>query len=445
MSRIRFYLALWISKVLAVVIGLIAKGRGTNKPGEIALAIDPQFIKHIKGINPDKAVFITGTNGKSSTSNLLYHILSESGKRVIFNKGGANMTPGVAVPLLKSCSLFGRIKCDFIIMETDERYISRIRKQLPAKYLAITNIQKDQVQRNGEPSFIRGKIRDAITPEMTVFLNNDEPNSLSLTSAGAERAIRYSVARHERSFVKAKSFFEVTMPCPVCHSSLAFHSHNMENIGTFSCSSCGFKNDGEPDYRTTEVSFEDKHFVLNGNKYPFGCNRTEFLYSYTLAVSIALELGICEKDIQRTLETYDKNVGQGELHSLGKSGVRYFRIKQENSETLQSALSTLAADRKDKVIIMGLDEYIDFHPPYINGCYMFDCSFGALRDSGVEKCICTAPSLGRIAALRFLYDDFDPSLICTLPDSDEKTLEGALPEGFDGSVYLIEEIPFWKR
>ena len=440
----RFYLALWVSKVVALVIDLVAKGRGTNLPGAVALKIDPLFIRHVQGLNPEKTVFITGTNGKSSTTNLLYHILTKSGHRVISNLGGANMTAGVAVPLLKEASLIGKLKCDFMVMETDERYISRIREQLPAKYLAITNIQKDQVQRNGEPGFIRGKIREAIRPDMTVFLNCDEPNTLSMTTAGAARTIRYGAVPHSRSYVKETDFFAVTMPCPVCHSGLIFHRHNMENIGSYHCPDCGFSNEGNVDYLTTDVSFEGRQFVLNGTTYAFESNRTEFLYSYTLAAAIALELGVPETAVQQALSCYDRKVGQGEFHKVGKDQVRFFRIKQENSETLQSALNTIGSDAEPKTIIFGLDEYIDFYPPYINGCYMFDASLRSLRESGVKKCICTAPALGHLGALRFLYEGFDPDTVKLLPNSLEETLSGALAED-NGNIYLIEEIPFWKR
>ena len=120
-------------------------------------------------------------------------------------------------------------------------------------------------------------------------------------------------------------------------------------------------------------------------------------------------------------------------------------MKQENSETLQSAVNLLSSDKSPKTLIFGLDEYIDFYPPYINGCYMFDCSFHKLRESGVERCICTSPALGRCGALRFLYDGFSPNCIQVLPDSEERTLASALDEWDSDNIYLIEEIPFWKR
>jgi hypothetical protein len=58
----RFYLALYIAKVISKILHLVAKERGTIFPGMIALKIDPDFLSHVKGINSEKVVFVTGTN-----------------------------------------------------------------------------------------------------------------------------------------------------------------------------------------------------------------------------------------------------------------------------------------------------------------------------------------------------------------------------------------------
>lgn len=440
----RFYLALWASKAAACVIDLVAKGRGTNFPGVLALKIDPQFIRHIAGADPEKTIFLTGTNGKSTTTQILHRILSASGHRVISNLGGANMTAGVAVPLLKACSLTGKLRCDYIVMETDERYVSRIREQLPAKYLSIANIQKDQVQRNGEPSFIREKLRRTIRSDMTVFLNRDDPNALSLLDAGAAKVLRYGVAAHDRSYTKEDEFFAVTMPCPHCHSGIRFDSYNIDNVGAFRCPVCGFHNDDAPEYLTTHVSFEDKTFTLNGNTYSFHKNLPEFLYCYTQAVAIALELGIPAEQITRALAEYQADTTPWVSRRIGSREIRYLRMKQENPETLQAAVNFLRRDPSPKTIILGQDEYIDFYPPYINGCYLFDCTFRHLAEC-TQRCICTAPALGRSGVLRLLYDGFAPESLGVLPDSLEQTLSGESENEDAGNIYLIEEIPFWKR
>lgn len=441
----RFFLALWLSKALSRSIDVVAKGRGTNLPGAIALKIDPNFLSHFRGIDPEKTIFITGTNGKSTTTNLLNRVLTQAGYKVISNLDGANMTPGVAVPLLKSSSLTGRVNCDFLVMETDERYVARIRKQIPAKYLGITNIQKDQVQRNGEPSFIYNKIRQAIHSDMTLFVNGDEPNALSLADAAPEQTISYSVASHEHSFQKEDDFFAVSMPCPRCHSGLQFESYNLDNIGQFHCPVCGFAHASAPDYQARSISFPEEHFSIGDHTYPFHCNSAEYLYSYTLAAAIALTLGVDSSTIAQAFQGFRGLASRRTDHPLGSHNLKFFKMKQENAEALQSIINAIAGDKQDKVLLFSCEEYYWAFPPYLNVCFMFDCDFRYLLKSGIHRWFCISTGAAHISALRFLYDGFDPNTLELLPESTEAQLTAALKNISCENIYLMEEFPFWVK
>ena len=90
-----FKAALIYGKLINSAIRIIDSSRGSNKAGEMALAKCPDMIKHFKGIDPSKVVFITGTNGKSTTTNLINHIFTKSGYNVVCNLEGANLLPGI--------------------------------------------------------------------------------------------------------------------------------------------------------------------------------------------------------------------------------------------------------------------------------------------------------------------------------------------------------------
>ena len=70
----RFFLALYVAKFISLMLHLFAKNRGTILPGMFALKIDPKFLSHVKGIDSSKVVFVTGTNGKSTTTNLTMYL-----------------------------------------------------------------------------------------------------------------------------------------------------------------------------------------------------------------------------------------------------------------------------------------------------------------------------------------------------------------------------------
>ena len=227
----RFFRAIITGKIGNIAISMIDKSRGTIWAGKKALDIDPELLTHFTGVDPQRVIFVTGTNGKSTVSNMITHILRKKGYKVISNSEGANLTTGVAAALVKKVSLAGSVKADYCVFETDERYLARIREQLPCANLLVTNLQKDQVQRNGDPDFVYRKIADvAGRYGMRLFLNGDEPRSCSLADR-SDKVVFYGVNRHSQAFQKDQTF--VTLPCPKCHSRIRFSYYNNDGMGGF--------------------------------------------------------------------------------------------------------------------------------------------------------------------------------------------------------------------
>ena len=438
----RFYLALWAAKLCAVVIRLVAKDRGTNLPGELALKLDPKFVTHIKGLDPAKAVFITGTNGKSTSTNMIHHVLQHSGRAVTANLMGANLLSGVATALIADCTLGGRFKNEYVVMETDERFLKFIRAQLPAKHVCITNIQRDQCQRNGEPSYITARVSQALDKDATLFANADEPNALSLRDY-VGRTVTYGVAENALSFDKDDDFFSVGMACPKCHNPVRFSRYNVENIGPFVCPVCGFGGE-TPDYLAEDVDFEGKTFCVDGERYAMNFNTPYFVYSYVLAVAVARELSLSVEEIRSAMEAFKDIRGRIETRTLAGKEIHYIKMKQENPETLQSSLNLISQDKRDKIFMLGFDEYLDFYPPLNISYYPFYCDMRGLQRSGVSKCLIISETLARACALRFAYDGFDEKDLIPLPDNQEAHLAAALRELPGDRVYYVEEIPYFK-
>ncbi|MBO4920082.1 MAG: DUF1727 domain-containing protein, partial [Erysipelotrichaceae bacterium] len=80
-------------KVLAIVICKLAKtvgkrfGHGSSLPGKIALKICPDILSRIK--MPECVIAVTGSNGKTSTVEMIRSILEKSGKTVACNTEGS--------------------------------------------------------------------------------------------------------------------------------------------------------------------------------------------------------------------------------------------------------------------------------------------------------------------------------------------------------------------
>ena len=107
MGKLRFYFALWAAK-LSIVALKITKHNGTNFPGVLALKLCPDFLKYAD--KPKKIIAITGTNGKTTVSNMLLDMLTMDGKRVLNNKMGSNINSGIASSLIYGAGFFGKCK-----------------------------------------------------------------------------------------------------------------------------------------------------------------------------------------------------------------------------------------------------------------------------------------------------------------------------------------------
>lgn len=289
MKKIIFTLVLWMAKMILVLCKIFKK-QGTMISGKIATSIQKDFVKYFTNIDYSKTIFVTGTNGKSTTTNLISHTVKSAGKLVATNTEGANMMSGIATTLVKNSNLFGKFNKEFLILEIDERSLRSIHKVLPAVNLCISNLQKDQVQRNGDPDFIYRMFADTITKDMTLFVNNEEPRSRALEDY-AGKVIYYSMEKNEKTFIK-DDFYTVSLPCPKCNHKIEYDYYNVENIGNFKCTHCSYKSVENPEVYITDINYENKTFKYKDDTYEVTYINPFYIYNYALCIAICNQFNI---------------------------------------------------------------------------------------------------------------------------------------------------------
>ena len=187
MGKLRFLLALWLAK-LSVPALKITRHNGTDFPGSLALKLYPDFLRYVG--KPGTIIAVTGTNGKTTVSNLLTDLLEADGKKVLSNRSGSNITSGISTALLRGCDLLGRAKsCDMAVLEVDERASVRIFPYVKPDYVVVTNLTRDSIMRNAHPGYIADILTRSIPQTATMILNADD----LITCGVAPAVIFYNV------------------------------------------------------------------------------------------------------------------------------------------------------------------------------------------------------------------------------------------------------------
>lgn len=174
---------------LAILVGRAvralarARGGGSAIPGRIAMMIDPNFLEHTIGAIPGGVVFVTGSNGKSTTTAMLVALVRQHGWSVFTNPAGSNLPQGLASAVLADASLSGHLSAQIAILEVDEAYGPHIAQRLTPDSLVVTNLQLDQLNRFGEPERVWQMMRTVAEATRTTILVNDrEPALLALAT-----------------------------------------------------------------------------------------------------------------------------------------------------------------------------------------------------------------------------------------------------------------------
>lgn len=158
-----FHLALFISKLVKFIIKNLGFGSGYTWPGHVALKIYPKILSssHIKF--PKGLILISGTNGKTTTSKILSHLLESSGLTVTHNKTGANMVNGIVSTILLNMNFLGELSSDVGVFEVDEGNLPKVLGYLHPDVLILLNLSRDQLDRYGEVDIIFNNWKKAIS------------------------------------------------------------------------------------------------------------------------------------------------------------------------------------------------------------------------------------------------------------------------------------------
>ena len=397
----KLFFSILLCKILRVLLKII--GKGSSFPGQIVLKLFPNVLSKIK--LPKYVIAVTGSNGKTSTVELIYNILSNNGFRVAYNYEGSNQIEGVATLLLNDCSLSGKCKSDVCLLEIDERYAEKIFKHFNPTHLIVTNLFRDQQTRNGNREWVYSCIEKAIHGDYALLLNADDPLT-SLLNEKTHNAIYYGIDKQDNLY--NLGVFDDGVCCPKCGMKMIYDYRHFDNLGSFKCSSCNHKKQSTK-YSLSKLNLDEGYMIVDDDKILLSFPSIYIAYNMLSAYSLARELNIDKDRIVESLNNYVlKNRRIVEFNVNNKKGI-FLASKHENPTSYNQSLSFVSKYKKDVSVLIVVDK---ISRKYFTSetSWLWDVDFDILKSNNVKKIILSGKYVNDLA-LRFAYSDVDNNII----------------------------------
>lgn len=403
-----------IGKIIVNVLHLLGKNAG-NLPGIIMQTITPKNYLRIFKIDCP-IVACTGTNGKTTVTNFIADMFIKEGYNIINNPEGNNLDTGICSLLLKKCSLTGKIKADYLVLEVDESHVPVIFSQMKLESLVVLNFFRDQLDRNGEVETLILKVKKFCeTFQGNLFLNGDDPNVVRLGTANPNnKNVRYfSVDKYKFA---TDSLYEVGEGrfCPVCKSDLVYDYYQYSHIGKFHCPKCGYGNN-ERYVEFHDVDLENRSFTVDQKTYTSSNNSIYYMYNMAAVYSVAKFYKFKDATIRDTFENLKINNGRMEEFKYKNAELTLNLAKNPVGANMTIRVLNEMESKKELLFVLN-DNIAD-------GCdvsWIWDINFSVLNN--VTKVV-TSGTRAYDIAIRIKYSGYDPSRIVILPNLDDAAKE----------------------
>ena len=391
------FLTILICKILRFVGRLI--GKGSSMPGQIALKLCPDILRRVQ--LPEYIIAITGSNGKTSTVEMIAHILTNNGKTVAWNREGSNQIEGVTTMVLSNATLGGKVKADILLIESDERYAKKTFSYIEATHYVITNLYRDQLTRNGHPEFVFDAIADSIHDGTRLILNADDP-LVSVFGHNRENVVWFGADELSSDEKELVSVYNDGAYCPICKSPMTYSTHHYNHIGHYACTSCGYRRH-DTDYAVTAVDLKEGWLELDGKyRISLALKSLYNIYNILAAYTVARLVGIDGKAIADDMNDY-----------VLKNG-RVISFKLQNGE-ISLRVACACDDGCDVLIIVDA-----VSRKYFTGdvSWLWDIDFEMLDNDNIHEIVLAGAYVNDLAA-RFSYTDIPQKKIKLFEDIAE--------------------------
>ena len=414
-KAMRRLLAVWAGKLLTIA-GKMCGKKSSSGPGKIALKIYPDLVKGINSCVRKGVIITCGTNGKTTTNNLICTALEAKGYRVLCNRIGANMLTGVATAFLQEMNIFGKLKADYACFEVDEAYTPIVFEHVTPDVLVVTNLFRDQLDRYGEIELTAGFIKKAIekAPDVKLVLNGDDPLSAQFGYL-LERETKYfgvseKVLTEDDNTKEGRS-------CPICGAKQHYNFYHYSQLGDYYCSEC--------DFRRPHIDFEadgvlldaPMSFNINGQKVSVNQKGFYNIYNIIAVYGVLDMLGESTENFSSLLEAYKPQIGRMQEFNFNKPVILSL---SKNPAGFNQAISTVNSDKRKKDVIIAINDMVSDGQDI---SWLWDVDFDKIKDENLVTLSLSGMRMWDIG-LRFKYADITPDCITSdMAEAVKKALD----------------------
>ena len=403
---IKVFTAILVCKAVRGLAKLF--GRGSSLPGKYALKICPDILAHLQ--LPELTIAVTGSNGKTSTVEMIAHVLQSDGHTVAYNKEGSNQIEGVVTFLIGDATMKGKVKSDVVLLEADERYARHVFKHFHPKYFVINNLYRDQMTRNGHPEWIKSIIAQAIYDDMTLIVNSDDPLVSSLAK-DREGTIYFGAGILPTDTFVNDGIYDDGKYCPICKKPMKYEYYHYNHIGKFKCLSCGFARH-KIDHALSGTKEENgKSLIVIDDKYEIPVFFTGIYHCYNILAAFTASIAMCV-DPQKAADAlggYVLKSGRISDFTLGSTQGRLLLSKHENSVSYDRSIDVVVSDKRKKSVMFIVDA-ISRKYYTSDSSWLWDINFEKLKDADIDKVILAGQYCDDLA-VRFELAGIDQSKV----------------------------------
>ena len=373
-------------------------GKGSSLPGKLALRICPDILSKVK--LPPVVIAVSGSNGKTSTVEMIAAILRADGRKVIYNKEGSNQTEGVTTLILNYSDLSGRVRADVLLMESDERYAARTFRFFKPTHFVVTNLYRDQLTRNGHPESVYDALKPAFAPETELILNADDPLS-SCFGDGRGNVTWFGLDRCEISTDAPTGAYRDGAYCPVCGKPMEYGYAHYNHIGAWRCTGCGRARPAAQyaatslDLRNGVLTLDDAVTVQLAFKSIYN------VYNILAAYAVCRRVGVAAETAAGVIGNYVLKNGRMQTFRLGAHHGTLLTSKHENSIAYDTNLRYVQDSGTDCAVVVIVDAV---SRKYFTSetSWLWDIDFDRLASPNIKRVILSGRYCNDLAE-RFSY------------------------------------------